>query len=117
MKIGTFTKTEDGVFEGRVETLTFTADLKFEPATEKPKDRSPDFRIISANTEAEVGAAWHEKSQRTGQPYLSVKIDDPAFAYPMWAALTRSENGEYSLNWSRPRPKSDPESANEEETL
>jgi len=105
MKIGLFTKTEDGTFEGRIETLSFAADVKFIPAQQKTSENAPDYQVISVNTEMEIGAGWHAVSERTSKPYLSLKIDDPAFAYPIWAALTLSEAGEYSLNWTRPKPK------------
>ena len=114
MKIGIFNKTEKGAFEGTVSTLTFAADLVFEPAIEKAKDRSPDFRIINTATGFDIGAGWNEKSERTGKPYISVKLDDPAFAYPLWGALTAGDNGEYQLNWSRPKPKADPDTSGEE---
>lgn len=104
MKIGTFTKTEDGFFEGRIETLTLLADVRFLPVAEKTAEKMPDYRITSANTEAECGAGWHEMS-RNNRPYISVKIDDPSLTYPIWAALTRDDGGEYSLFWDRPKAK------------
>ena len=105
MQIGIFNKNDDGGFEGNVTTLSFSADLVFEPATSKSKDRAPDFRIVNTATGFETGAAWNEMSERTGKPYISVKIDDPAFAYPLWGAITGGENGEYLLVWNRPRTK------------
>ena len=115
MIVGTFTKTETGAFEGEIETLIFTAALKIVPV-ESTADRAPTYRVYAAHNEAEVGAGWNEKSKRTGEPYISVKIDDPSFAYPMWAALTKSDDG-YRLNWSRPRRRPDPEAAGDEDTL
>jgi len=114
MIVGTFTKTETGSFKGAAETLTFSADLLIEPV-EKTQDRAPAFRVYLAHSGVEIGAGWNEKSKRTDEPYISVKIDDPSFAYPMWAALTKSDET-YALKWSRPRRKSEPEAA-EEETL
>ena len=114
MIVGTFTKTETGSFEGIVETLLFTADLEIAPA-EKTAERAPTYRVFAKHNGTEVGAGWDEKSQRTGEPYISVKIDDPGFAYPMWAALTKSDEG-FALKWSRPRRKADPE-ASDEDTL
>lgn len=116
MKIGTFTKREDGVFAGRITTLNLSADLEFQPVTEKPNDKMPDFRISSVNTGAECGAGWHETSQNN-KPYISVKIDDPAFAYPVWAALTRDDNGGFSLYWDRPKPKGNGQNTTAGETL
>lgn len=116
MKIGHFTKNEDGHFEGRIETLNLTADVKFAPVIDKTNDKMPDFRIVSADTESECGAGWNELS-RNNKPYISVKIDDPTFAAPVWAALTRDDNGEFSLYWDRPKPKSNASESPVQETL
>ena len=117
MKIGIFQKTETGAFEGTIATLTFAADLVFEPAQEKTKDRSPDFRVINTATGFEIGAAWHDKSERTGKPYVSIKLDDPSFTYPLWGALTAGGAEDYSFNWSRPKPKTDPDTSANGDTL
>ncbi len=38
--------------------------------------------------------------------YLSVKLDDPSFAQPIYASLFQDEDGEnHSLIWSRPRTR------------
>ena len=118
MKIGTFTKTDDGTFTGRIATLNLTAELEFQPVTDKTNDKAPDFRVISADTNAECGAGWHEMS-RNNKPYISVKIDDPSFAYPIWAALTRDDSGDISLYWDRPKAKRNDtsESAEQGDTL
>ena len=116
MKIGHFSKTEDGHFEGRIQTLTLTADVVFQPVIDKTNDKMPDFRIVAADTQSECGAGWNEMS-RNNKPYISVKIDDPAFASPVWAALTRDDNGEFSLYWDRPKPKRNTSEAPEQETL
>ena len=113
MKIAHMTKTETGIFEGRIETLTFGAAIKLFPVTDKTNTKAPDYRIVHADGDLEIGAGWNEKSTRTGNPYISVKIDDPSFPHPLWAALTKSEEGEYSLLWTRPKPKTDPESQGE----
>jgi len=107
MKIGAFTKTEDGAFEGRIETITFSADVRFLPVTEKPNPDMPDFRIVSTNTNSELGAGWFKKAQKSGKNYISNKIDDPSFSAPMWSALCTDDNGEYSLYWDRPLQKSE----------
>ena len=72
---------------------------------DKTKENAPDYQIVSVNTETEVGAGWHEFSERTTKPYISIKLDDPAFAYPILGALNRTETGEYHLNWTRPKAK------------
>lgn len=117
MKIGIFTKTETGAFEGRIETITLTADVRFEPVNNKPNPNMPDFRIVSANTGSELGAGWFKKAKETGKSYISNKIDDPSFAAPMWSALCTDDNGEYSLYWDRPTQKSDPITDGEKENF
>ena len=48
----------------------------------------------------EFGAAWNRTS-RYDREYLSVKLDDPSFATPIYASLVESEDGEQRLIWSR----------------
>lgn len=112
MIVGTFTKNETGTFEGHVETLIFSAELRV-ATVEQDNDKAPNYRIYTTHGNVEIGAGWNAKSQ-AGNPYISVKIDDPSFAYPMWAALTKSDDG-YNLNWSR--PKRNPEATGDAETL
>jgi uncharacterized protein (DUF736 family) len=55
-------------YTGVIETLTFKTEAVFEPV-EKKTDKSPDFRIT--NGEADIGVAWKETSEKTGNSYLS----------------------------------------------
>jgi len=95
--IGTFTAQNDG-FNGTLRTLTLNAKLKLVP-NEKTSEHAPDYRIqaVSGN---EIGAAWRKTSQASRQ-YLSVIIDDPAFAAPIYARLMQADDGAYTLLWSR----------------
>ena len=104
MKIGHFTKTEDGAFEGRIQTLTLTADIRYVPATDKPNQDMPDFRIYLVDSDVEIGAAWHAMSKED-KPYLKSKIDDPGLYDTIWPVLTRDDGGDYSLYWDRPKPR------------
>mgnify|MGYP000669214463 CR=1 FL=1 len=98
--IGTFTQNGNG-FNGSVKTLTLNAKVRFVPV-EKDNDKSPDFRIIAGTTNVELGAAWQKRSTETDRDYLSVKLDDPTFAAPIYATLVETETpGEYALIWSR----------------
>ena len=96
MAIGTFTKTENG-FAGAVKTLTLNVKARLAPS-EKTSDKAPDFRIFAGQTE--FGAAW-KKTSREDREYLSVKLDDPSFAAPIYASLVESDDGEQRLIWSR----------------
>ncbi|MEO1660104.1 MAG: DUF736 domain-containing protein [Pseudomonadota bacterium] len=105
MKIGHFTKTESGNFEGRLQTLTLQADLQFVPLAEKTNDAQPDFRVVDVNTNCECGAGWHKTSQ-DAKPYISFEIDDPSLPSAIYPILTRDDNGEFSLYWNRQKKRS-----------
>jgi uncharacterized protein (DUF736 family) len=97
--IGTFTKSDTGLV-GTVRTLTVNAKTRFAPTTEKTKDNAPDFRIFAGSTE--IGAAWKKTANGSEREYLSVKLDDPSFAQPVYASLVEAEEtGSYNLIWSR----------------
>jgi uncharacterized protein (DUF736 family) len=96
--IGTFTKSENG-FTGAVKTLTLNVKAQFR-AGEKANDKAPDFRIFTGQTE--FGAAWKQTAKDSGREYLSVKLDDPSFAAPIYASLVEAEDGQsQTLIWSR----------------
>jgi uncharacterized protein (DUF736 family) len=97
--IGHFTKV-DGAFTGDIETLTFKAQLKIEPAKDSQNDKAPDFRVYTGH-KSEVGAGWWATSEKTGVEYLSIKLDDPAWAKPVFFALLSADDGSYSAHWSR----------------
>lgn len=97
--IGHFTKV-DGDFIGDIETLTFSAQLRIAPVKDSQNDKAPDFRVFTEHN-SEVGAGWWAASERTGVEYLSVKLDDPAWAKPVFFALLTAEDGTYSAHWSR----------------
>jgi uncharacterized protein (DUF736 family) len=94
--IGTFIKNESG-FTGTVKTALLSVKAKFVPA-EKESDKAPDFRILAGTVE--FGAAW-KKTAQNGRDYLSVRLDDPAFAAPIFANLVESEDANHALIWSR----------------
>ena len=95
--IGTFTKSDAGDYNGAIKTLTLNVKQATLRKAEKDNDKAPDFRIFAGQTE--FGAAW-KKTSRENRDYLSVKLDDPSFASPIYASLVEAEDG-YSLIWSR----------------
>ena len=96
--IGTFKPAEDGSFQGAIKTLTLNVrQARFQPVP--PTDKGPDFRIFAGSTE--FGAGW-KKTSREERPYVSVKLDDPSFAMPIYGTLVEGEDG-WSLIWSRSR--------------
>jgi len=98
--IGTFIRGADGKLSGSLKTLTLSSKLQFVPETNKSSDNAPDFRIYLGSLE--VGAAWQRTAKESGRDYWSVKLDDPAFAAPLYASLVETEDGKtFNLMWSR----------------
>jgi uncharacterized protein (DUF736 family) len=96
MIIGTFTKSAIG-FNGALDTLTVSTKLDL-VAIENPAAKGPHFRVMTGSVE--IGAAWTKTAADSGREYLSVKIDDPTFAQPIYASLVEAEGG-YRLIWNR----------------
>lgn len=96
--IGTFTQAGNGSFSGTIKTLTLNAKATLRPI-DKESDKAPDFRVVVGTVE--FGAGW-KKTSRENRDYISVKLDDPTFAAPIYATLVETETpGEYALIWSR----------------
>ena len=107
-QIGTFTRTPDGSgFGGAIRTLSLNVKVKIVSEAIKENDNAPDYRVFATNG-AELGAAWKKTGERAGE-YLSVTIDDPSFARPLYANLIRAESDKdlYMLLWNRPQLKKD----------
>lgn len=98
--IGNFTVNGNG-FVGTVKTLALGTVKAKIVAADRTSEKAPDYRIFAATIE--FGAAWKKKSQEQNRDYLSVKLDDPSFAAPIYATLVEIEGEEgHSLIWSRP---------------
>jgi uncharacterized protein (DUF736 family) len=93
--IGNFTK-QDNAYQGTIATLSVSAKVTITPI-EKTGEQSPDFRVFG--NKAEIGAAWKSTS-KAGNAYISVKLDDPSFAAPIFCRLVESDKG-HSLIWTR----------------
>jgi uncharacterized protein (DUF736 family) len=57
--------------------------------------------IASSDRTGELGAAWEKTAEATGRKYLSVRLDDPTFAAPLYASLLEQDDGTHNLIWSR----------------
>lgn len=98
--IGTFTRTTDGRLAGNLKTLTLGSTLQFVPETNKSSDSAPGFHIFLEGLE--VGAAWRKTARESGRDYWWVKLDDPAFAAPLYASLVETDDANtFNLLWSR----------------
>ena len=98
--IGQFKKTKVG-FDGHISTLTMDCDVRFIPNENKKNEDSPDYFVKAG--QSDLGFARHTVAQGDdGQPYISVFLDDPSFATPIWAALFEADRTA-QLVWSRSR--------------
>jgi uncharacterized protein (DUF736 family) len=96
--IGIFQPQPNGGFVGAIRTLTLELRrVELRPC--EPTEGGPNFRVFAGETEC--GAAW-AKTSRDDRPYLSVKLDDPSFAAPIYASLVHGDPG-HRLIWSRSR--------------
>ncbi len=93
--IGTFTKTDSG-FSGTIQTLGLKAKVAIAPV-EKRGDSAPDYRAFVGKVE--IGAGW-SRTSKGGREFVSLKLDDPSFAAPIYANLIERE-GQHELIWSR----------------
>lgn len=99
--IATFTKADNGSFNGTIKTATLNLETTIRPI-ESENDKAPDYRVTVGAFE--FGAGW-KKTSREQRDYVSVKLDDPSFPAPIYAMLVETETaGEYALIWSRPTP-------------
>jgi len=96
MELATLKQTKQG-YTGELQTLTVRAKIEINAISERKSDKSPSHRITSGGQE--IGAAWTRQS-KAGAEYLSVRIDDPAFSNPIYAAVVTTKTGP-ALVWGR----------------
>ena len=96
-QIGTFTRAEDGSYNGTIKTLSLNIKARFLPAEPSENEKAPNLRVMSGNVE--IGAAW-QRTSKDNTVYHSVKLDDPSFPAPIYANLVAVDDG-YALVWSR----------------
>ncbi|RDL46687.1 hypothetical protein BLJAPNOD_06881 [Ensifer sp. M14] len=75
--IATLSEKSDGTLEGLFATIKVNAPIALIPNAQKASEGAPDYRIIHRRTGFEIGAGWYRNSQRTGEEYLSVKLEAP----------------------------------------
>lgn len=105
-QIGQFTHEKSG-FVGRIHTLTLTQEVTIVPAEPSDAENAPDYRIMHGGDDdaPEIGAGWKRTGEKAGD-YVSLLIDDPAFAQPFRANLFQNggDKTSWSLHWNR-QPK------------
>jgi uncharacterized protein (DUF736 family) len=96
IQLGRFQRA-DGGYVGDMRTLTIEHEVRIVPIV-KVNDKSPDHRVFLGDLEC--GAAWRLADDRGGG-VLSVKLDDPALAEPIYARLVRGQDDDFLLVWNR----------------
>jgi uncharacterized protein (DUF736 family) len=96
-QIGSFTRGEDGMFNGTIRTLSLNVKARLIPMDASSNEKAPGLRVLVGNVE--IGAAWRRTSKENTE-YHSVKLDDPSFPAPIYANLIEGDS-EYTLVWSR----------------
>jgi uncharacterized protein (DUF736 family) len=99
--IGSFKKSGND-YTGEIVTMSLqkkSVRIVAEEASENEK--APSHRVFVGR--AEIGAAWL-KTSKEDREYLSIKLDDPSFAAPIFATLFADEDGKtHNLIWTRAR--------------
>jgi uncharacterized protein (DUF736 family) len=99
--IGTFKKTGNDYTGEIVTVMLQKKNVTIVDAEPSETENAPSHRVFVGR--AEVGAGW-TKTSKEGREYLSVKLDDPSFAAPIFASLFDDEDGKtFNLIWTRPR--------------
>ena len=107
MPANIFEPTANG-YAGRVRLFGIDEAITLVETEPSDADNAPNWRIHRGDggEGPEIGAGWNETGERAGD-YVSLRIDDPAFAQPIRAALFQNtgDKSTWSLRWSR-QPKS-----------
>ena len=105
-------KDENGVISGQLRTLELSLFLTMTKNKEKKTADQPDMLVYAkdaSGANVEIGCAWEKTATATGQPFLSIMVDDPSF--PQALNLTgfplNAQKTEYGLTWKRARSQKD----------
>lgn len=103
-QIGLFEAMADG-YAGRIHCLTINAEVRIVEADLGDAENAPDYRIMLGESDdaIEIGAGWKRVGEKAGH-YLSLQIDDPTLAQPIYANLFQSGSDPtaHILLWNRP---------------
>ncbi len=88
----------NGEIVGEIFTLSVQVqNVRIVREPDSSSEDAPTHRVLVGK--AEIGAAWSRTSKEK-RSYLSVKLDDPSFAQPIFCNLFQ-DDGVYTLVWSR----------------
>jgi uncharacterized protein (DUF736 family) len=106
MIIGKFqANSDEHMFWGEVSFIDYPVHIL--PVL-RPKTGGPDYYVIgkSLHGAMDYGAGWWRKDGKSGERYLAIILDSPAWRSRITARLQSDRNAEhtFSLSWQRPRP-------------
>ncbi|KRC80889.1 DUF736 domain-containing protein [Sphingomonas sp. Root241] len=102
MVIGTFRPTNQGGWEGSIETLSIDRKVRLVPNDNRRSDRAPHFIVLRGWSR--VGEAWRARTREEApREFLRVELDDPAWPAPLKVALFPDADGaKAEMVWRRP---------------
>lgn len=103
--IANLTQKSDGSMEGVFATLRVNAPITLIPNASKSREDAPDYRIVNKRTGFEIGAGWNRVSQRSGEEYLSVKIEAPEIGviFGNLASAPGGDENKKVILWNNPQ--------------
>lgn len=97
-----FVKKNGAGYEGRLQTLTINAPVRFVPTTPTGPN-SPAFRIVSNGSE--IGAAWIKTGKESDKQYVSATFDAPELPAKIYANLGQAADQDdedvFAIIWNR----------------
>ena len=102
--IANLTAKADGSMEGVFATLRVNAPITLIPNNTKSREDAPDYRVLNKRTGFEIGAAWNRVSQRSGENYLSFKLEAPEIGvvFGNLAPAPGSDENKKVILWNNP---------------
>ncbi len=102
-RIGVF-ELIDGEYVGHIATLNFKCKAVIKENPYRIATSDADYVVEQLDAEvfhSELGFAWEKTTDGQNMPYLSVHLDDPAFAKTVVAVLVRGHGNVHYLYWDR----------------
>jgi len=108
MNIGTLKRDTNGIFAGRIATITIAATIALREVRSN-NDKAPTYDVMALAADrrswVKIGAVWEYTSNETGEAFLSGRIDDPSLDKPLDIAMFAQEDGSFNVAWRRPQRK------------
>lgn len=108
MNIGTLKRNDNGIYMGRITTITIAATIALREVRSN-NDKAPAYDVMALAADrrswVKVGAVWEYTSNETGEAFLSGRIDDPSLDKPLDLAMFGQEDGSFNVAWKRPQRK------------